>query len=72
MLLNSGQLLSGMALNCSNPSVAQLHTKKSVLAGKPALERTPDVAGNESFRRIADQLVKIAEARAKEYAHEPV
>jgi chromosome partitioning protein len=46
--------------------------KESVLAGKPALERTPDVAGNESFRRIADRLVEIAETRAKEYAHEPV
>jgi chromosome partitioning protein len=46
--------------------------KEAVLAGRPALQRTPDVVGAPSFRRIADKLVEIAAKRVREDVHEQV
>lgn len=44
--------------------------KEAVLAGRPALDRTPDISGVESYNAIASALLDIANAR-KEEAHEP-
>lgn len=46
--------------------------KEAVLAGRPALDRTPDINGAESYEAIAAALLEVQAERAKEGNHEPV
>lgn len=46
--------------------------KEAVLAGRPALDRTPDINGAESYEAIAQALLLVQEERNNEANDEPV